>query len=306
MRTPIILVSGGLGSGKTTLLKSIAATNPDVRFGVIVNEFGEVGIDGDLLRSHIPTLVEIKNGCICCVTQDQFLPAIKSVLAQFEVDVLLVEMSGAGDPGPVIRQLSVLAPLVEQKCHLVLADLTADVAAATKDIVFRTALTLADCVLLTKQDVATPDAIEQWTTFLSSLGLGGRLIDRAHCLSPARMIAASADPVPNGRTPRAWAIRRGHIQKFKTVSQTVGHITSGELKTLVDRLGEKMSRIKGIVRLDGVWTEIHAVRGVLTAEAYPGEAPEIGRLVLISATFSQADLAELVRANLAVPVEAVS
>src|SRR5260221_6453534 len=179
MPIPTILVSGALGSGKTTLLKAIVAANPERRFGVVVNEFGEMGIDGDLLRPLVPEIVEIRNGCICCATQDQLVPTIKELLRTYNVDILLLEMSGAAEPLPVLNELRILAPLIEIRSHTVLVDGTADLDITTRDRSFRNAIAHADVMVITKSDIAPPVELTLWTTFLEALNVGAAIVRAA-------------------------------------------------------------------------------------------------------------------------------
>ena len=109
-RLPVTVVTGFLGAGKTTLLRHLLLHSRR-RLAVVVNEFGEVGIDGDLLRScgfcneeEIDgRLVELANGCLCCTVQDDFLPTMETLLARSqELDGILVETSGLALPEPLL------------------------------------------------------------------------------------------------------------------------------------------------------------------------------------------------------------
>ncbi|NQV09617.1 MAG: cobalamin biosynthesis protein CobW [Cyanobacteria bacterium] len=113
-RLPVTVVTGFLGAGKTTLMRHLLL-NSGLRLAVIVNEFGEVGIDGALLRScgFCPDddvedrLVELANGCLCCTVQDDFLPTMQTLLASADrLDGIVVETSGLALPEPLVRAFS--------------------------------------------------------------------------------------------------------------------------------------------------------------------------------------------------------
>jgi cobalamin biosynthesis protein CobW len=110
-RIPVTIVTGFLGSGKTTLIRHLLTHNQGRRIAVIVNEFGELGIDGDLLRScqicpddESPNnIIELTNGCLCCTVQEEFLPTMKALIdRRDDIDCILIETSGLALPKPLI------------------------------------------------------------------------------------------------------------------------------------------------------------------------------------------------------------
>ena len=112
-RIPVIVISGFLGSGKTTFLRYlIKETNK--KFGLIINEFGDVGIDGDLVKScngcddsDEDCIVELNNGCLCCTIQDDFIPSIQSLLNfNSDIQAIIIETSGLALPLPLIQALN--------------------------------------------------------------------------------------------------------------------------------------------------------------------------------------------------------
>jgi len=112
-KIPVTVVTGFLGSGKTTLLRHLLQNNQGRRIAVVVNEFGEVGIDGELLRScqvcddeedAANNIVELTNGCLCCTVQEEFLPTMQELLRRREqIDCLLIETSGLALPKPLVQ-----------------------------------------------------------------------------------------------------------------------------------------------------------------------------------------------------------
>ena len=101
MPIPITILTGFLGAGKTTMVNRIINQNPDKKFGLIINEFGEVGIDGQLVENSNEEMVEMSNGCLCCVVRDDLLKTVEKMISSGKVDYVLIEASGLAEPRPI-------------------------------------------------------------------------------------------------------------------------------------------------------------------------------------------------------------
>ena len=108
-RIPCTIVTGFLGSGKTTLIRHVLANAQGRRLAVIVNEFGDVGIDGEILKgcgnAACPedNIVELANGCLCCTVADEFVPALDAILAKGGIEHIVIETSGLALPKPLVQ-----------------------------------------------------------------------------------------------------------------------------------------------------------------------------------------------------------
>ncbi len=99
---PVTIITGFLGSGKTTLLNHILTNQEGIKTAVLVNEFGEIGIDNELIISTEDNVVELNNGCVCCTINEDLVQAVHKILDRPEkVDYLIVETTGLADPLPV-------------------------------------------------------------------------------------------------------------------------------------------------------------------------------------------------------------
>ena len=189
-KIPVTVVTGFLGSGKTTLIRHLIETTEGRRLAVIVNEFGDVGVDGEILKScAIPdcpaeNIVELANGCICCTVADDFIPTIEALMALDPLpDHILIETSGLALPKPLLKAFDwpAIRSRVTVDGVIALADAEAvasgrfapDVARVDAQRladdsldhetplseVFEDQITCADIVLLTKCDLAGPEGV---------------------------------------------------------------------------------------------------------------------------------------------------
>jgi len=115
-KIPVTVITGFLGSGKTTLIRNLLQNNQGRRIAVIVNEFGELGIDGELLQScqvcpeeeqdsnNDNNIYELTNGCLCCTVQEEFLPTMQQLIKRRDnIDCILIETSGLALPKPLVK-----------------------------------------------------------------------------------------------------------------------------------------------------------------------------------------------------------
>lgn len=201
-KIPVTVITGFLGSGKTTTIKNLLTNNQGRRIAVIVNEFGEVGIDGDLLRScqvcdddnELPNnIIELNNGCLCCTVQEEFFPMMQELLKRREqIDHILIETSGLALPKPLVQAFkwpeiktgaTVDSVITVVDCQAIASgNLVSDINAINQqraedpnldhetpiEELFEDQLGCADLVLLTKTDQVDSDTQQQVISWLRS------------------------------------------------------------------------------------------------------------------------------------------
>src|ERR1700691_2690675 len=109
-KIPVTIVTGFLGSGKTTLIRHVLENAGSRRLALIINEFGDVGVDGAILKTcgidSCPdeAIIELANGCLCCTVADDFIPAMEALLARSpQPDHIIIETSGLALPKPLVK-----------------------------------------------------------------------------------------------------------------------------------------------------------------------------------------------------------
>ncbi|OLP60998.1 cobalamin biosynthesis protein CobW [Xaviernesmea oryzae] len=160
---PVTVLTGYLGAGKTTLLNRILSENHGRKYAVIVNEFGEIGIDNDLIVESDEEIYEMNNGCVCCTVRGDLIRVVEGLMRRpGRFDAIIVETTGLADPVPVAQtffmdddvraktELDAVVALVDAK-HLPLR--LKDSREAEDQIAF------ADVVLLNKTDLVTPEEL---------------------------------------------------------------------------------------------------------------------------------------------------
>jgi cobalamin biosynthesis protein CobW len=196
-RLPVLVVTGFLGAGKTTLLRNLLRQS-NQRLAVIVNEFGEIGIDGALLSSCIECeseqfpVLELANGCLCCTVQDDFLPTIEKLLAHPNpLDGIVIETSGLALPEPLLKAFQ--WPQIKHRTHVYgvvtvvdgealaagsvlgnyeaiekqkLSDPSLDHQESIEDL-FREQLEQADLVLISRSDLLNNEQMKSARQFLA-------------------------------------------------------------------------------------------------------------------------------------------
>ncbi|MYA89876.1 MAG: cobalamin biosynthesis protein CobW [Boseongicola sp. SB0662_bin_57] len=282
-KIPVTVVTGFLGAGKTTLISHLIESSKDHRLAVIVNEFGDVGVDGEILRScAIPgcpaeNIVELVNGCICCTVADDFIPTIGALLDLDPVpEHILIETSGLALPKPLLKAFD--WPAIRSKVTVdgVIALADAEAVAAGRfapDIdrvnaqrladdsidhetplseVFEDQIACADIVLLTKPDLAGPEGVARARTIIErDAPRAIPVIEVSEGVADAQVIlgieAAAEGDLAARPSHHDGAPEHDH-EDFDTIVVDVPEVESAN--DLVERI-ESLARRQNVLRVKG-------------------------------------------------------
>jgi G3E family GTPase len=187
-RIPVTVLTGYLGAGKTTLLNRILSEDHGQKFAVIVNEFGDIGIDNDLIVDADEEVFEMNNGCVCCTVRGDLIRIIEGLIKRRgKFDAILVETTGLADPAPVAQTFFVDAD-VRAAARLDAVVTVADakwLRARLKDAVeAKSQIAFADVILLNKIDLVSTDEASEIEARIRAINPYARLHKTVNCALP--------------------------------------------------------------------------------------------------------------------------
>ncbi len=188
---PVTIITGFLGSGKTTLLNQILQNKDNLKVAVLVNEFGDINIDEQLLISVESDIVELDNGCICCTINDSLVDAVYRVLEREEkVDYLVIETTGLAEPLPIILTFlgTELKFLTRLDTVITVVDAAAFDANHFDSDAALSQIRYGDMVILNKIDLATEAKITELKAFIEDIKPGFRILESEYGKVPLPLI----------------------------------------------------------------------------------------------------------------------
>ncbi len=281
---PVTLIGGYLGAGKTTLVNALLRNAGGRRLAVLVNEFGALPIDGDLIEARDENLISISGGCICCSFGSDLVAALIDITSRGQpIDHVLIETSGVALPGSIVQSLALIQGLAVDGV-IVLADAETIEQRARDRYMSDTVLAQlagADIIVLNKIDLVSRESAAATLRWLGGIVPGARVVPVQNaCISPDIIMGRNPEPRPdNGQA----AVHRHETADYEALSLAVdGPRDADRLAAVLadPRLG--LLRAKGFVQgLDGVLVALHVVGRRSLVEPAPTWIEGPGQLVCI-------------------------
>lgn len=278
---PVNLLTGFLGSGKTTLLKRLLESPHLANTAVLINEFGEIGLDHLLLETVEDETVVLQSGCICCTIRSDLKNAIaglydksrRGLIPSF--DRMVIETTGLADPAPIVFTLRG-DPMIRHHFRLSNIVTTVDAVNAARELTTndetRKQIAVADRIVITKTDIADPQAVKRLSAKLRELNATAKIYDaRTDSIEAGDLFARDIyDPQTKSEEVQSWldeeANRSGHAHAYDrnrhagdivtfcvTEDRPLDWTAFGIwLSMLVHAHGENVLRVKGLINVAGL------------------------------------------------------
>ena len=247
MPVPILLVAGFLGAGKTTVVNHLLAHAQGKRIAAVVNDFGAINIDAELIAGAADGVVSLANGCICCTLEGDLLRTLAMLLRRDpQPEFIVIETSGVADPTDIVRNL--MDPVIWQEAPLETVLCVVDATqppAALDDALLKSQLRAADVVALSKVDLVDESARTAMRAAVKAVRPAAVVVDAINGEVPGELLfPVDLDHVA---APREMPQRKPAVDRFETLSFVSEHpVSLPRLQAAIGRLAPNLARATGL------------------------------------------------------------
>ncbi|NWA02920.1 CobW family GTP-binding protein [Pseudomonas gingeri] len=284
-KIPVTVISGFLGAGKTTLVNHLLEQTSTLQIGIVVNEYGEVGIDGQLIVAEEQALIEINNGCVCCTVRADLLASIKTLLQRDgpPLDRLIIETSGLADPAPVL-QTFLVDPQLRQQVELESLVTVVDARHFRQQLdngIVREQVAFADAIILNKRDLVDDTTLADLDRQIRQLNPTAAVFNAERSRINARQLLGTRRfSLPNLLMIEPELLdEEAHDHEHDAAIGSCSVIATGALdpdrfshwvNRLVQAQGPQLMRMKGLLNFAGEARQFHFHSVHMLLESMPG------------------------------------
>jgi G3E family GTPase len=269
-RTPLALITGSLGSGKTTLLKRIIRAS-NSKLAVLINEFGEIGIDGRIIKGEHTRLIELAGGCVCCELAGEFVAAVNELLDRYQPEMIVLEATGVAEADALVYEVEDELPRVRLDCVICIVDGWAGTRYPQVGYVGRLQLQQADIILINKADLITPGQIGEVTEQVRTYNPTAAIIATERCAGVEPLLFAGHGG--GARPPAACHVHSPILQSFTFASER--RLDKAAFAEWADALPPEVFRAKGFVMLDSSGCLFNLVAGRWELEEFAVDSTQL-------------------------------
>jgi G3E family GTPase len=309
-RVPVTVVTGFLGAGKTTLVRHFLKSEEGRGTALVVNEFGEAGIDDVLLRASADETRLLGNGCLCCNVRSDLQVVLRRLISERERGLVphfqrvVIETSGLADPGPILSSFATDRALGGEyyiEAVIAVADAVNGLSALDQFPEARRQAILADTIVVTKTDLASLETCEKLVARLRELNARAPIVTVQHGRADAEIFAVGEGSLAfRADATSAEAQHSDNINSFTLTWQQPlpWPVVARTMDTLLALRGSDVLRAKGILNIEGCKGPVvvqfvqHLAHPPVELQAWP-DPGRSSRLVFIVRSISEADVRAL-------------
>lgn len=256
VRTPVTLITGALGSGKTTLLRHLMGVVPHVRahackkLAILMNEFGAIAIDSQIIEGKNVRMVELGGGCVCCALLGEFEAAVAEIIDSVHPDLILVETTGVAEPEALVVDIQESLPQVRLDSVVTVADADALWRYPSWGHTTRAQLEAADLILLNKVDLVSAAQLAELKDKLARLNAHAAILPTQRCRVDPDVLFGFAGEPEDSLPPHVRAhARHRHQPEVETFSYVTAALLERDcFERFAAGLSPVVVRAKGFVR----------------------------------------------------------